>query len=299
MKKLFIFYFLMIAPMAASACDICGCGAGNYYFGIMPQFHKQFVGLRYRFQSFNSHVGLAQALLSSEQFQTIEIWSRFYPLKRLQVVSFIPYHINEQTEGGVTHYLHGLGDIPILVSYNLINTVEEPLRKTNHNLWIGGGIKLPTGKYNYSDNPTEVANPNFQLGTGSLDWMVNAMYTLRHNNFGWTTDVTIKINTANQNDYQFGNRISGTSSLFYVQQWKKIGLMPNAGMYYEASEQNFTKGSYILETGGTASFTSLGLELYYKKISMGMNWQTPVAQNLGAGRIQSHNKTLLHVTFMF
>lgn len=299
MKKLFVFYMLLTLPIVTWSCDICGCGAGNYYFGIMPQFHKQFVGLRYRFQSFNSHVGLAPALLSSERFQTVEIWSRFYPIKRVQVVSFIPYHINEQTEGGVTHYLQGLGDIPVLVSYNLINTIEEPLRTTHHNLWIGGGIKLPTGKYTYTDNPSEVANPNFQLGTGSVDWMMNAMYTLRHSNVGWTTDVTVKVNTANQNDYQFGNRISGTTSLFYVQQWKKIGVMPNAGMYCEASEENFNKGSYIVETGGTASFASFGLELYYKKFSLGTNWQLPVSQNLGAGRIQSHNKTLMHVTFMF
>jgi hypothetical protein len=299
MKRLFLFCFLITLSIAVSACDICGCGAGNYYFGIMPQFHKQFIGVRYRFQSFNSHVGLAPALLSSEQFQTVEMWSRFYPLKRLQVVSFIPYHINEQTEGGRTRYLQGLGDIPLVVSYNLINTVEQPLRTTHHNLWIGAGIKLPTGKYTYTDNPSEVANPNFQLGTGSLDWMMNAMYTLRHNNFGWTTDVTMKINTANRNDYQFGNRISGTTSVFYVHQWKKVGVMPNAGMYYEASEQNYTNVSYVLETGGTASFVSVGLELYYKKFSMGTNWQLPVTQNLGAGRIQSHNKTLLHFTFMF
>jgi hypothetical protein len=102
MKKLFLFCFLITQSIAVSACDICGCGAGNYYLGIMPQFHKQLIGIRYRFQSFNSHVGLAPALLSSEQFQTVEMWSRFYPLKRLQVVSFIPYHINEQTEGGRT-----------------------------------------------------------------------------------------------------------------------------------------------------------------------------------------------------
>jgi hypothetical protein len=300
MKKSIVVLFLTtLLVIKAQACDICGCGVGNFYFGIMPQFHKQFVGLRYRFQSYNSHVGLAPALLTSEKFQSAEIWSRFYPTKRIQVLSFITYHFNEQTESGITRDLSGLGDIPILVNYNLVNTTDHPLRTVNHNLWVGGGVKLPTGKYKYVEDQATVANPSFQLGSGSVDFMSNLIYTLRYKKVGLNTDLTYKINTYNSNDYKFGDRLSGTTSIFYIHQLGKVGMMPNVGMYYETSAKNINKDAEVIETGGNALFASLGLELYTKKFSMGANIQNPLTQNLGAGRIQSHERTMVHVTFMF
>jgi hypothetical protein len=298
-KKLFFLMTLSFATISSHACDICGCGVGNFYFGIMPQFHKQFVGLRYRSQSFNSHVGLAPALLTSERFQSAEVWSRFYPSKRLQILSFITYHFNEQTESGVTRTLSGLGDIPILVNYNIINTTDHPLRTVNHNLWVGGGVKIPTGKYQYVEDQATVANPSFQLGSGSIDFMVNSIYTLRYKKIGMNTDLAYKINTYNSRDYKFGNRISGTTSFFYIHQLGKVGVMPNVGVYFENSAKNINLRDEVSETGGEAFFASAGLELYLKKLSLGFNYQNPFSQNLGSRRIQSHDRTMVHVTFMF
>ncbi|HEY5746953.1 MAG TPA: hypothetical protein VIU12_12800 [Chryseolinea sp.] len=289
---------------ATQACAICGCGAGNYYLGIMPQYSKNFVGVRYRTYSFTSHIGEGYNPYEAthETFRSTEIWMRFYVTPRLQIISLVNYNFNSQLDHGVTKDLQGLGDIPILANYNLINTNNRPHsdeRVLNHNLFAGGGVKLPVGKYQFQDDPTEVANANFQLGTGSVDFLLTTLYTLRYKRLGLSVDATYKMNTKNSNDYRFGNRINGTTSVFYVQQIKSLGLMPNAGVYFEDSGKNQEYGLPIDITGGRAYFASAGVETYYKKLSVGFNYQSPFSQFLADGHSKAHDKMMVHVTFLF
>ena len=48
-------------------------------------------------------------------------------------------------------------------------------------LWLGGGVKLATGAFNLDvNNPdASVADVNAELGTGSTDFLLNAVYNLR------------------------------------------------------------------------------------------------------------------------
>ncbi len=75
--------------------------------------------------------------------------------------------------------------------------------------------------------------------------------------------------------------------------------MPNLGIYVEDSQTNKQFKQVIENTGGTATFASGGVEAYYKKLSMGFNYQTPVAQNLADGHSKAHDKVTVHVTVMF
>lgn len=299
MKRFVLWLALVVSGSGATACDICGCGAANYYWGIMPQFHKSFLGIRYRSQSFDSHLGLHPSLATSEYFQTAELWGRYYIAPRWQAVVFVPYHINRQQTTAGTKHLNGVGDIPIVVNYNLLSTTTEALRETNHQIWLGGGVKLPTGDYQFTEDPTQVANPNFQLGTGSVDFLVNAWYTLRHGRMGFTTDATVRLATANSTEYKFGHRLNGSASFFYVQQIKSIALMPNTGVFFEAAQRNTQSGVVIPETGGTATFFTLGSEAYVKSFAFGLSYQKPMQQTLAEGRIQAHDRLVAHVTFMF
>src|SRR5688572_25499278 len=128
MKKLTILTLALITLLTSSslACSVCGCGVGNYHYGILPQIRKNFVGIRYRHSSYVSTLDDSHAdAYSCETFQTAELWGRFYPSKKIQAFVFVPFNFNERTEGNTTNTLKGLGDIVISANYNLINTYDS------------------------------------------------------------------------------------------------------------------------------------------------------------------------------
>lgn len=300
MKKIILLFVFVTTLSTAYACEFCGCGVGNFYLGILPQFSKNFVGVRYQAQKFDSHVGLHPSLATSEYFQSTEVWGRFYPIPKLQIMSMVTYHVNKQMTTSENIYLEGLGDIPVLVNYDVINTTrDDEDYLVNHNLWMGGGIKLPTGKYKFQETPTEVANPNFQLGTGSVDFFMNGLYTLRYKKVGINADVTYKLNTYNKDQYRFGNKFNGSASFVFIQQVGGLGIMPNVGMYVEDSGLNKSGDITITDSGGSATFVTAGLQLYWGKISIGGSYRTPVSQNLANGRIRANDRMMVHLTFLF
>lgn len=303
-KYLLLLFACLLLFSSVQACAICGCGAGNYYLGIMPPFGKNFAGVRYRSYGFRSHLGQGFKPFEAthETFQSIELWGRFYLTPRLQVIALIDYNFNTQLDQDVTKKLQGLGDIPIIVNYNVLNTTTDAMsseRTLNHVLWLGGGLKLPTGQYKYNEDATAVANANFQLGTGSIDYLMNGLYTLRYKKWGLSVDANCKINSQNSDEYKFGDRFSATAAAFFVKQIGALTVMPNAGVYTEHSRKNQQYGIAIDETGGAATFASLGVEANYKKISMGFNYQSPFAQHLADGHSKAEDKLMMHVTMLF
>ncbi len=91
MRTLFLTVALLAFGSVASACDVCGCSIGGNYFGILPQFHRHFVGIRHSEQSFRSAHSLNAARSgnfdSDEDFRTVDVLGRFYPIRRLQMLA--------------------------------------------------------------------------------------------------------------------------------------------------------------------------------------------------------------------
>lgn len=303
MKKKFIITALLLNSMLSSyACDICGCGTGNYYIGLLPQFNQKFIGVRYQYKYFNSTMKEMPEHFSKDYFHTTEVWGGFNIGKKWQVLAILPYHIiHMKTNEGVMNH-SGLGDAALMMNYKLFDLASTSASKKliTQQLWIGGGIKLPTGKFNADVMDEEViALANSQSGTGSTDFMLNVSHNLRISKFGLNTNLNYKINGANSDKYKYGNRFSASSFAFYAINKNKTVISPNIGLMYEHSSYNTLDKSNVQETNGHLIAASAGVEFGFNKISVGANLQLPVAQEFASGQTRLGSRAMLHVSYSF
>ena len=298
-KRLFVFSILF--SLNASACDVCGCGNGSSFFGILPQSHFKFGGLRYQTKTFDSHF-TSNLLKTEENFQSIEPWLRLYPIKKTQLILMGSVQSNTQTimASGERKTLSGIGDVSALAHYNVVNTFFDSTAHTLDHIWLlGGGIKLPTGKYDYAMTEDEVANPNFQLGTGSVDYLVNSIYTVRKNNIGLNVDLSYKINGTNMNHYKFANKSRAIVNGFAQISVGDFMFLPNIGVLGEYAKNDKQNGIDNRFSGGYMTTAMLGSEIYYKKITAGFLVQKPLIQELSGSELKLRNSLMCHLTLLF
>jgi hypothetical protein len=292
---------LLLAPVISHACDICGCANSGSYFGLMPQSNKSVIGIRYNYLNFTTHPA-SQVLRTEEKFNVTELYARFFPIKRVQIMAFLPYRMDQQITTSGTKKQNGFGDMTILANYNILNTLmdRENSSKFTHTLMIGGGIKLPTGRFKYDENDVlQVANANFQPGTGSTDFILNAFYTVNLDQWGLGFNVSRKFNTTNSQEYHFGNQLYGTMDLYRSFKVGKMTLTPTVGLYAEQSARG-TKNDVVLdETGGRQLNGTVGVNLFSNRWTLGINGQKPIAQKSNSGHVVAKERILVQVGFLF
>jgi hypothetical protein len=294
--SLFLVFSLLLTVMDAQACAVCGCGAGTFYYGTMPLYSKSMAGLRYRASSFRSHVGMGPLFEAREQFRTSEAWLRYYIKPSLQIQASLPYQWNSQATNTSTKWLQGMGDASLMANVRFINTLSDTSAHTvNHSLYLGLGAKLPTGKHRFGSEEGTVQNANFQLGTGSYDALATATHQMRWRQWGLSTDLLLRLNGRNADGYRFGHKFSGSSQIFFVQQWGGLALMPAIGAYAESSQQDLRKDRYVQETGGWLLSGQGSLDAYYRRLSLGFNYQLPLSQYLGDGLLRAQPRCVLQV----
>ncbi len=305
-KKVVILFFISVVSVSVMACDICGSGVGGSYIGILPEFKKRFIGLRYQQNGLISHLGPGGSnsyLTATETFQVMEFWGAVNISKRFRIAGFVPVNFIRRSSQQAVEKEQGLGDITAIGYYQLLNKQQTLRNKLLvQSLWIGTGIKLPVGRFNPEDkNMLQSSQNTFQLGTGSLDFSIHTMYDIRFQNIGINTNLSYKANTRNKYAYRYGNKFTGNVLAYYkISTGKKSGIAPNAGLLFETSAKDWkTRDIHVWETGGRSLMRTVGMELNWEKISIGLNWQAPVYQELGEGKLKAKNRAMIHLSISF
>jgi hypothetical protein len=299
MRRFLLAIILFVSVQQTFACEICGCSSGNYFIGPFPQFKKHFISLRYSFRHFDTHQASDKDQFSKDLYQTAELWGGYNIGRKWQLLAFVPYNINRQfTDDGVLKS-SGLGDVSLIANYKIFNKVADTKKgkRITQKLWIGGGVKLPTGKFD-ADQDNIVAEANNQAGTGSVDVLANAMYSLNWGNWGLNTTVNYRVNNQ-ASSFKFGDRFNSSAFVFRTIDAGSVFISPNVGVSYEYLAPNKLNKVKVEATGGNSVLGAAGVEVGINKIVLGTNVQLPIFQNLSNGQTKTNVKGMVHVTFLF
>jgi hypothetical protein len=303
MKKIALLFVTVLTFSTINACDICGCGSGNYYIGILPPFHHRFFSLRYQFSHYKTTMKDDPAQYSNDLFQMIELLNGWNVGKRFQLLAFVPYQFNHQRSDDGIRNRNGLGDLALLANYKVMDKTGRAYKKISQELWLGAGLKLPTGKFDLEDfyAMDVAAQANAQIGTGSTDVMINAMYNLHIGKAGISAIANYKINTSNPDQYRFGNKFTANSFIYYTLPALagKFTITPNGGFSFQHTGKNMLRGNKVDLTGGDCLTAAGGIEMGFNKITIGLNTQLPLTQNFAEGQTKLKAKGLLHISFSF
>lgn len=297
MKNLLLFLIAsLIGLNTAQACDRCGCSLSGHYLNALPQYQRHMVGARWFYRGFASdHHG---GVWSDERFHSLDLWAQVFPRERFQIVGVLPLNHFTQTLENVSTRSQGIGDAVLLMNYNALRHNWGSSSAWTQLLWLGGGVKLPTGQF----DPALVRqgiNPNMQPGTGTLDGLLSGMYNIRYNQWGLAADALVRFSQTNSEGYRFGHRLNASSRFFYQMQTGATRWLPTAGAVWEWSAPDRNQGNVAHDTGGYCLLGHVGLDVYWERFAIGVAGLFPVMQHLGNGYLLARPRVQVSTSALF
>ena len=287
-------------PLLSPACDTCGCNPANRYASILPDFRDHVLGLTYNHNSLYSHAGANGSTGSAlVQYNTVELWGGWNITRKIRIMGSVPYRFEELSNQQGTTSKHGWGDISLLGYYELFSNIHaiDSGKLRIQNLWFGVGAELPTGKYDTGDKTFLSGNP-YQLGSGSTDVIFNVVYDMCLTHLELNGSSIYKINTVNKQGYEYGNYFNVKAQAFYKFYINHtITVAPDMGLQFENFQHSVDNEKWDETGSGNLLTGTLGIEINFKRMAMGSNFQIPLQQNLGKGLVEANNRYIVHASF--
>lgn len=297
-KLLFLVAALCYLPYA-NACDSCGCSTAGGGLGGLFYANNNLVGIRWAHSGFTA-THFDNGLPIEEQYQQAELWVRYSLSPRIQLSAFAPYNFFSRQIGEQTTHLNGLGDIRFSANYTVWESISgKDISSLNrHVLQLGGGVKLGTGKY--VDVAADPNTPNtFQLGTGSISALFNAVYNYRKRKMGISFNTLLQIPTTNSDEYRYGTQLNASLAFSLEQQLKNVQLLPFVGVNMEYMDYDHRKGFEQHGTNGKGVFGLLGMEANLNRFSASAYYYHPVYQSYSDDEIDAKGRSTLSIAYLF
>lgn len=306
MKRIYFLFLMIISYSSLKAgCDMC-----NMYVGLNPNYNKNTIGLRYRYSSY-SDLGMIHTnasgnynsnnsgKLNYRSYRTTELWAMYYPTPKVQLLFAIPYMDNRLViEDNLKQQVLGLGDLTLLGRYQILNRNIDSIHNKQR-LFIGFGIKAPTGQYQDLDYGG-MLDPHIQPGTGSLDYLLSLGYFLKSpSDYGFNIDLNYKITNTNPNEYRFANRLNSNMHLFYQYHFKDHVIMPSIGSAIEFASLDINQKIKQLASNGTIINGVLELDYFYHQYAIIMSVQSPVYSHFNDSNAKHQGRLMVGINYSF
>ncbi len=277
-------------------CDACGCSASGGGMGFNSLIATNFIGVRYFYQAYETKTGpYGNSPWADDTFNSISLQARFSPFKRVEFMAQTLYNYNQRSIFNDTEKISGIGDALVLGFYTILNSMDQDSLFLNHKVNVGGGVKIPLGKFTPIN--TDGNNPAFQLGTGSWDYVAALEYTIKHKKLGLSNMLTYNYKTENKDRYQFGNQVNYGSAFFYSFYKANWIFMPQVGFSGETYKANRDYGYEVKNSAGDIFFGKLAFDVAYKNWSVSMNFFSPINQNLMNGNLVAENRFSIQLNY--
>lgn len=273
------------------ACDICGCSMSNNNPFLFPYLASNYISLNYIHRSFETNKGMEGA--ATQYSTTMMLSGQYSPSKKLQITASLPYMQNQLNFSGSKTTTSGIGDFAVMANYKVWDKMTRIKRQT---VTLSAGTKLPSGKY-YDANKEALQNQNFQLGTGSIDYLLNAAYRLNFRKWIFSSSTTYKYNTQNKHDFRFGDVFTSGLSTVYKVELSKVAITPYVQFIYEKQMQDADAHTLQSHSGGYIFYNGAGCDVSSKQMTVGVNYQYAADQFLAGGEINVKPKLTAHISF--
>src|SRR4030095_5769579 len=101
-----------------------------------------------------------------------------------------------------------------------------------------------------------------------VDFSLGIMYDVRLQDLGLNLTANYKMNTTNQYEYRYGNKLSTNLQAYYKIRVKKMSTVaPNAGLLFETAAKDTDHGFTVDISGGNLTMVTIGIETAFRNIS--------------------------------
>lgn len=209
--------------------------------------------------------------------------------EKFALIGIVPYLDKTFRSGGGERGDRGLGDATLLARHQVwqVDRAGETFRGQ-----VLGGLKLPTGRDDERDSLGRLPQP-LQLGSGSYDPIVAAVFSWQRLQWQADFDLVYKINTE-ANSFRFGNTLAHDAS-FQYRLWPQslsgtgvpsfvYGVLELNGVWAERAR---SRGTKLADSGGYTLFVSPGLQFVTQRWIAEIAAQLPVVQDLNGDQLET------------
>lgn len=183
----------------------------------------------------------------------------------------------------------GLGDLFISTKYRAF---QRDARGWTTRMAIKGKVKFPTGKDDETDEQGNRLPPTLQLGSGSVDYSLGAVFTHVRRRVGFNADVSYNFKTE-ANKFAFGDSLQYGLAfgyrllpVVYAQYPARNHINAYLELNGEYSARSRADGLSVVDSGWNVVYLSPGIQLIPGNFIVEASLKLPVVQNLKGSQLK-------------